>query len=133
MVIKIEPRLAGNILIGVCSALIIFHVVNMLGLIPLNITWLGRVNADRAKLVMGSLSILINCVIILCALVKCNYVNNAFLTTSIERVLPFVFWWLVGNTVANLFSKTTFEVVVFTPILIILSYCFYIIKNKADQ
>ena len=131
MINSIESGLAGKILIGLSSGLIGFHIINMLGLIPVNVTWLGRVDADRTMLLMGLLSIFLNLIVIMCALVKCNYVSVPLLTSIIVTILPFVFWWLVGNTIANLFSKSIFEVVIFTPILVILTFCFYIMKTKS--
>lgn len=131
MINSIESGLAGKILIGLSSGLIGFHIINMLGLIPVNVTWLGRVDADRTMLFMGLLSIFLNLIVIMCALVKCNYVSVPLLTSIIVTILPFVFWWLVGNTIANLFSKSIFEVVIFTPILVILTFCFYIMKTKS--
>ncbi len=131
MINSIESGLAGKILIGLSSGLIGFHIINMLGLIPVNVTWLGRVDADRTMLFMRLLSIFLNLIVIMCALVKCNYVSVPLLTSIIVTILPFVFWWLVGNTIANLFSKSIFEVVIFTPILVILTFCFYIMKTKS--
>ena len=130
MINKLRPELAGKILIGISSALIVFHVLNLMGLIPLNITWLGHINSDPTMLIMGLLSIFINGVVFLCAMVKCNYVTSIFLRSCVERILPFVFWWLVGNTVANLFSVSIFEAIVFTPILVVLTICIYVIKNQ---
>lgn len=132
MIRKLSPKLAGHILIFISSALIVFHIVNILGLTPMNITWLGHVDTDRTKQIMGLFSIFINSAVILCAVVKCNYVRRTSFKLIVERILPFVYWWLVGNTVANLFSKTMFEVIVFTPVLVVLTICVYIIKSKPE-
>jgi len=133
MLDKLDVALAGKILIVIPSCLVVFHIVNLLGFIPLNITWLGQIDSNRTMVIMGLVSICLNLVLILCALVTCHYWNSPFLSPIVEKILPWVFYWLVGNTIANLFSKSTFEVVVFTPILLILTVCMYKIKNHTQH
>lgn len=127
---SLDPGVAGKILIGICSVLVVFHVANFFGKIPLNISWLGRIDSNSTLKIMSFVSIILNVIIIICALVKCKYINNARVIALVETILPIVFWWLVGNSIANLFSKSKFEVVVFTPLLLILTVCVYVLKNK---
>jgi len=128
---KLDSKLAGKILIAVSSFLILFHVANLLGYIPRNITWLGQIDSKRTILIMAFVSIALNLIIIFCAVIKCNYWNSDFFNPVVEKILPFVFWWLVGNTIANLFSRSGFEVVVFTPVLVVLTFCMYKIRTDA--
>lgn len=127
---KIGQNLAAKILIGISAALIVFHTANLFGLIPMNITWLGKIEADRTMLIMGAVSILLNAAFVLCAAVELKWVRSPLLASVVEKILPFLFWWLVGNTIANLFSETVFEVVVFTPVLVVLTVCIYRLKNQ---
>lgn len=122
-----NPRcgLATKTLLIIPSALIVFHICNLCGLIPLNIVWMGRITSDKTMLLMGSVSILINAVMVFIALVKCGHISQRWALSITEKLLPIMFWWLVGNTVANVFSTSMFEVVVFTPILILLTLCCY--------
>jgi len=129
---RLNPRFAGKILIGVCSVLIIFHTTNLFGLIPANVTWLGRIESGFAKMIMAMVSIGLNIVIIICAAVKLGYVKSTNMSSLVEKALPFVFWWLVGNSIANLFSKSKFEVLAFTPLLVVLTVCVYVIKNATN-
>lgn len=129
---QLDPVLAGRLLIGICSLLIVFHAVNFLGIVPVNITWLGKLDSNTSIKIMSLVSIAINLVIVFCAAVKSRYVQNTFLDPIVDKLLPFVFWWLVGNSIANLFAKSRFEVVVFTPILVILTVCVYVLKNTGS-
>lgn len=117
--------LATKTLLIIPSALIVFHICNLFGLIPLNIVWMGSITSDKTMLLMGSVSILINAAMVFIALVKCRYISQRWALSITEKFLPIMFWWLVGNTVANVFSNSMFEVVVFTPILILLTLCCY--------
>lgn len=135
---KLSFKLAGVILILLPSILIIFHVCVILGVLPDNIVWTGRITTDRTKLILGFVSIILNSIILICTLSETGYIQNIKLKKIVKKMLPFVFWWLVGNTIANLFSKSSFEVIVFTPILVILTVSFYIIwqngrKSNSDR
>lgn len=120
--------LAATTLIILPLGLILFHVSNLLGLIPVNIVWTGRVTSNHTMLILGLLSICLNAIIIFCTLVKINYLKSKTSHLIANTLMPFVFWWLAGNTVINLFSKSLFEVIAFTPILAILTFCCYKIK-----
>lgn len=128
MINKLNLKLAGMVLIILPSLLIIFHICILLRLIPHNIVWTGRITSESTITIMALFSILINSVVIFCAAVQLQYINNSKSIYFVEKALPFVFWWLIGNTIANLFSTSKFEIFAFTPILIILSVCFYRIK-----
>ncbi len=129
---RLDPLLAGRLLIGICSLLVVFHTANFLGIVPVNITWLGQLDSNVSIKVMSLVSIAINLVVVFCAAIKCKYIKNTSLDSIVEKLLPIVFWWLVGNSIANLFSKSNFEVVVFTPILIILTVCVFVLKNTVS-
>lgn len=109
MIEKLDAGLAGKLLIGLGCGLILFHTANLLGFVPQKITWLGKIESDRTMLVMGLVSIALNLVIVFCAAVKCNYWNSdifsPIFSPVVEKILPFVFWWLVGNTIANFFRN----------------------------
>lgn len=128
MIGKLKFKWAGNILILLSSLLIVFHIINLLGLIPDNIVWTGRVTSERTKLIMGAVSIILNLIILLSAAIRLNYIGNEKQQELVRKILPFLFYWLVGNTIANLFSKSMTEVLVFTPILVILTISCYRIK-----
>ena len=129
---RLDPVLAGRLLIVICSLLIVFHAANFLGIVPVNITWLGKLDSNESIKIMSLVSIAINLAIVFCAAIKCKYIKNTFLDSIVEKSLPFVFWWLVGNSIANLFAKSKFEVVVFTPILVILTVCVYVLKSTGN-
>ena len=130
---RLNYYLAGTILIFLPAILILFHIANLSGLIPVNIVWTGRIASKNMMLAMGAVSILLNSALIFCAMVKMGIIRNETCQTFVDKLLPFVFWWLVGNTIANLFSKSLFEVIVFTPILVVLTLCCFRIKAKREK
>lgn len=128
MINKLSLRFAGTVLIAIPTLLIIFHICVFFGLVPQDIVWTGRITSESSILIMAFVSIFLNLVLIFCAVVQMGYLKNPKSILIVEKILPFVFYWLIGNTIANLFSKSSFELFVFTPILIILTVCFYRIK-----
>lgn len=128
MINKLKLKPAGLILIVLPSLLIIFHICILLKILPSDIVWLG-LTSESTTTILALVSILINLIIIFCSVVQLQYLKNKTALSIVEKILPVVFWWLVGNTIANLFSKSSFEIYVFTPILIILTICFYKIKS----
>lgn len=128
MIQKLKLKHAGLVLIILPALLIVFHICIFLKLIPSNIVWLGQVSSESSSAIMAIVSIVINGILIFCSIVQLQYFKNKTAHAIVEKMLPFVFWYLVGNTVFNLFSKSSFEVYFFTPILIILTICFYRIK-----
>jgi len=129
LILRLDYEIAGKMLIAICSTLVIFHLANIFGMIPINITWLGQIDSDNKIKLMSVASVALNMIIIFCAAVKIEYVKSTYLILVVEKVLPFVFWWLIGNSIANLFSKSKFELVVFTPLLIVLTVCVFVLMN----
>ncbi len=83
--------------------------------------------------IMGSFSILLNLIILFSALVKGKYLKKEAHQVMAAKVLPFMFWWLVGNTLANLFSESRWEALIFTPILLILTLSIYRIWHDKSE
>lgn len=130
---KLSYKLAARILLVVPCLLVIFHIANLFGLVPVNIVWTGRISSSNTMMLMGMFSIALNVAYMWFGAVRSNYINNEFSERFSNKVYPFLFWWLVGNSVANLFSKSTFEIVVFTPILILLAICCYRVRNSREH
>lgn len=127
---KLSYALAAKILVVVPCLLIIFHLCNLLGFVPLNIVWTGRVSSSKAFFAMGILSIVLNIAYMWFGLVRGKTIDKPSFQTFANRLYPFLFWWLVGNSIANLFSKSRFEVFVFTPVLILLTICCYRVRSE---
>lgn len=132
MIDKLNYKLAAHILIIVPALLVIFHVFNLLGLVPENIVWTGRISSNKTMLFFGMVSIFLNIAYMWFGAVRSHYIQNTFSDNLAKRIYPFLFWWLVGNSIGNLFSKSNFEVIVFTPILVLLTVCFYRVRNNSD-
>lgn len=128
MIDKLSYSLAARILVVVPGMLVIFHICNLLGWIPGNIVWTGRLSSNDTMILMGIVSVALNVAYLWFGSVRCNYIETANSTAWANKLYPFLFWWLVGNSVANLFARSNIEVLVFTPILILLTICCYRVR-----
>ena len=133
MIDKFDYNLAARILIIAPGILVIFHICNLFGLVPGNIVWTGRISSSKTMLLFGLVSIALNFTYMWFGAVRGNYIQNLFSDSLANKLYPFLFWWLVGNSVANVFSKSNFEVIAFTPILILLTICCYRVRNSSDD
>ncbi|WP_139955986.1 hypothetical protein [Flavicella sediminum] len=104
-----NQKLAIKILLGIFTAVILFHISILLKIVPYEITWGGRLKNDTEMYVFESLSLLINSLLIAVLLMKGNYIK-AFLSTKTVSVILWVFCVLFGlNTIGNIFAETNFE------------------------
>ena len=130
---KISHTAAVTIMLILPTCLIVFHICNLFGLIPQNIVWTGRISSRTSLVVMGSLSIVLNLLLVFCALIGGEYITNQKYQNIGRVLIPFMFWWLVVNTIANLFSVSRLELIVFTPMLILLTISCYVIWRSNER
>ena len=128
MIEKLNYRFAALALILVPGLLIVFHVANLLGFLPVNIIWTGRITSTNAMYAMGLVSIALNIAYMWFGAVRVGYIKNTTALAFSNKLYPFLFWWLVGNSFVNLFSKSYIEVYLFNPILLLLVICCYRVK-----
>lgn len=127
---RIPFQFAINTMITLLSAVVIFHILVLIQIIPYQIVWAGRLNSIAEMQRFETISILINCFIILIITIKGNYLNFKF-SSKIINSLVWLFIILFSlNTIGNLMAKSNFEKLVFTPLTFILALLsFRIIKE----
>jgi len=103
------PKTAINIMICLLSAVVIFHLCILVGLIPYEITWGGRLENHSQMLVFESISITIVLLLIGILLMKGNRIKRLLPIKLINVILWFLFGLFGLNTIGNLFAKTMLE------------------------
>ena len=99
--------------------------------IPYTIVWAGRLNSDIEMYLFETVSFLLNAFFLFVVLIKTNYTKTRISTRVITGLL-----WAMGflfflNTIGNLFSKSNFELLLFTPVTAIL--CVFSIITALDK
>lgn len=122
---KIDPTLAAKILLFGFLAIVVFHLSIIVGLVPFEIVWGGRLETREQMLVFESVSIVINGLVIYLLLEKTGFVPRRVP----GRVMRVFMWLLMGlfflNTIGNLLAETLFERLAFTPVTLISALLFY--------
>ncbi len=112
---------AAIIMMTILVIVVIFHILVVIGIVPMEIVWGGRITTREKLLQYEAVSISINMVSIFFVLVKADYVK----ITALKKAAAFFIWILCVlfaiNTVGNLFAVSIIEKIIFTPLTIVLS------------
>jgi hypothetical protein len=99
----------GHILLGILGAVIVFHLLIFLKVIPYDIAWGGRLSNDQEMYVFETVSIGINLLLGWVVLMKCDLVRLKFSTIIINTVLWIFFVLFILNTVGNIVAVSNLE------------------------
>lgn len=119
LVKKISIKFAVNLMMVLLSCVVIFHFLILAGVIPYNMVVGGRLENASQMVFFEIVSVIINLAIIAVVAIKAGYIKP-FLS---NRVVTALLWLLVAlftlNTLGNIFSKTTLETIIFTPLTLV--------------
>lgn len=115
-----SAKLAGNILLILFSALVVFHIAALLNLLPSDIVWGGRVaNSSKSLRILEIISLALTILFAIVVTAKVGYIKAGRFTQVVKIFLWFIFAYLLLNTLGNLTSSSLTEKWIFTPITII--------------
>jgi membrane protease YdiL (CAAX protease family) len=106
---KITQSLSIKILIGITVAVLVFHFLIVLKIIPYDIAWGGRLQSDQEMYAFESFSIVVSLFFIYVLAQKGNFVSAVFSDKTLSVILWIFFGLFVLNTIGNVLAKTTFE------------------------
>jgi len=132
LVSRIPLNIATRVLVVVPIFIILFQSLILLGILPFDIVWGGKLT-PATVVPMVSFAIILNVLVLAIGLVKGGWVSQSVVVQVTRNVSWFMFYFLLCNTVLNLFSETLFEVIVFTPIVALVTVClFRVLVSKED-
>ncbi|MEQ9405679.1 MAG: hypothetical protein RIM99_18965 [Cyclobacteriaceae bacterium] len=104
-----NPKTAIKTMLVLLVAVMLFHLSILLGIIPYEITWGGRLKNHTEMYFFEAISIGINLFLFSILLIKGNYLK-AIIPLRIVNLVLWVFVVLFGlNTIGNVFAETNFE------------------------
>lgn len=113
---RVSQEQALNTMIGLLTAVILFHFLVLIQVIPYTIVWAGKINTVEEMVTMETVSISINIILILVLLLKGNYIKSK-ISPDVLNVIIWLFVILFAlNTIGNLFSKSSLELYLFTAL-----------------
>lgn len=130
MKIHISPEKALKFMIGLLVVVVLFHFSILFQIIPYTIVWAGKLNTANEMYAFEATSIAVNLFLILILALKGHYIKHSIPEKWLNGILWFFVVVFALNTIGNLFAKTVFEKVVFTPLTLISAIFIWIILKK---
>ena len=121
----LSPKLAGKIILGVLSLVVMFHLSIVIGIVPYEFVWGGKLASYGDMCIMETVSISLNIFMIIIVALRLEYLKWNWPVKLLQ-----VFLWIFAslfalNTVGNLFAETMMETLIFTPLTLVLSFLFF--------
>lgn len=130
MEIPISSEKALKFMIGLLVVVVLFHFSILFQIIPYTIVWAGKLNTVNEMYAFEATSIAVNLFLILILVLKGHYIKHSVPEKWLNGILWFFVVVFALNTIGNLFAKTVFEKVVFTPLTLISAIFIWIILKK---
>ncbi|MBL7862666.1 MAG: hypothetical protein JNJ65_15980 [Cyclobacteriaceae bacterium] len=116
----LTQRAASLGLIAILTSVILFHVLVLVGIIPQDIVWGGRLRTREELVEFELVSIVINFIMVLFVSVRAGIINLSIKPILIRVVLWLMVVLFILNTLGNLLSQNDMERIIFTPITLLL-------------
>jgi hypothetical protein len=123
MMIKkiISERIAGLALTAIFLLIIPFHLAVIVGLVPIDIIWGGRLKTREELYVFESISIVLNALMLWIVASRMGYVK-VLINRKVIRVILWLMVILFSlNTIGNLMAFNNLETYIFTPITFLMA------------
>ena len=121
---KLNANVAGKILLSAFGLLLVLHVLIIARVVPGNIMWGGRINADQSNLTQLEIVALALTVFFTgLVVVKIKLIKTGKPNKLIAIGMWVVFAYLVVNTLANFASGVSAEILFFGPLTVVMALC----------
>jgi hypothetical protein len=117
----ISIRLATLALLVIFTLVMVFHLFVIIGVIPFNMVWGGRLQTHEQMISFEVTSILLNFTMLAVVAVYAGYLKVKLNPGIIKVVLWIMVILFLLNTIGNLFSNNEWEKIIFTPITLLLA------------
>jgi hypothetical protein len=105
--------------------IIVFHLLVIVGIIPFQIVWGGRLTNQAQMIQFETISIIVNLIMLMIVAFRAGFFQASIKPIIITAALWSMCILFLLNTVGNLASINLFEKLVFTPLTLLLSLsCF---------
>lgn len=131
-ILLMTPKTAINLMLGLVSVVMVFHLSILFKIIPYETTWGGKLNNDAEMYVFESLSIIINLFLGIIVFLK-RKLSQKNTQNKVVNVILWVFLLIFAlNTIGNLFAETYIEKL-FSILTLGFSYLIWIIVKKTRK
>ena len=128
---KINDKLIGSVLMFCSSFGLILGFLVIIGIVPKNYVWGGRITENSQLLLLEATTFIVNALIIWVIAMRVGYVKQRINSKIITIILFILMTLMALNTVGNIFARTTFEKLMAIPTLIS-TIGFYILAHRTN-
>jgi len=121
----ISFRLAYATLMLLTLIVLIYHALIITGVIAYSNVWGGRLTSIETMYVFEAISLSTQILFTLMATFKYIKIGSNRVQKILTKMLYFLSGLLVLNTISNIFSTSSIEVLVFAPMTFIMSFTVY--------
>lgn len=125
-----RKQLALILMFVLLGVLLTFHVMILSGVIPYDIVWAGKLKSYDEMIRFETVSILINSVMLFVFVMKYRLLRNE----KNNKIIDFIIWifavLFLLNTVGNLFSESTLELILGTALTLLSAILCVVIVKK---
>ncbi|MBK6263741.1 hypothetical protein JKA74_01735 [Marivirga sp. S37H4] len=118
-------------LIIIFSLTIIFHLLVIVGVVPYEIVWGGRLTNHSQMLIFESVSITINLLMLWVVVSYAGFLRRKLNLKWLKVAFWVMFFLFSLNTIGNLNSSNQTEKMIFTPVTVLLAvFCLRLALSK---
>ncbi len=131
MQVFLNPVWIGHSLLIIFSLLFLFHILVLVGVVPANIVWAGKIKTRSDLIKMESISLIVLSIIIAVIAHRLGY-HQWWINPRYTQVGIWVFFALfLLNTLGNLTATTAFEKYFFGSLTVLISILLFLLATLA--
>ncbi len=112
-------RTSAYILLGISFLALCYHLSILVGLVPFDAAWGGRLKNREEMMVLEGISLIVQSILIIALLAKAQLLRLPIAEKWVNFILWFFVIVFVLNTVGNLFAVHPLERFIATPLTLI--------------
>ncbi|MFC2187869.1 hypothetical protein [Peijinzhouia sedimentorum] len=127
---KISHKIASKGMMIILLATILFHFLVLLGIVPYQIVWGGRLQNQSEMINFELVSILLNFLMLAIVAIQAKIVKLKVHPIVVKIALWLMVFIFVMNTIGNIISLNDMERYIFTPLTLLLAIFSFILASK---
>ena len=121
-----------GIMLMICSSFgLILGFLVIIGIVPKDYVWGGRITENSQLLILESTTFIVNTLILWVIAMRVGFMKQRMKSKNITIILYILMALMALNTVGNIFAQTTFEKLMAIPTLIS-AIGFYILAHRIN-
>ncbi len=112
-------------LLAVQALALLYHALIVTGVVPYALVWGGRLTSVEQMYQFEAVSVSINLVMVALVLLRSPGLGKGLQTRFVRGLCAAFGVLFVLNTLGNLVAESAFEMIVFTPLTLLSSLCFF--------